>query len=97
MTITLRLLSESSYLGTQSPLGFKPCLENVQKGLDNQYLLESRALPSKKSGLQDVKLSTEVAGAELVSADRAWVKANYGSRSVGIAASHLPLMLTAKR
>ena len=66
---------ESFYLGTQNPVGFKPYLDNVQKALDNQYLLEFRAVPGKKSGLQYVKLTTEVAGAELVSADSVWVKA----------------------
>lgn len=66
---------ESFYLGTQNPVGFKPCLDNVQKALDNQYLLEFRAVTGKKSGLQYVRLSTEVAGVELVSADSVWVKA----------------------
>ena len=63
------------YLGTQNPVGFKPYLDNVQKALDNQYLPEFRAVPGKKSGLQYVRLSTEVAGVELVSADSDWVKA----------------------
>jgi len=58
-----------------SSLAFKPYLDNVQKALDNQYLPEFRAVPGKKSGLQYVRLSTEVAGVELVSADSDWVKA----------------------
>jgi hypothetical protein len=66
---------ESFYLGTQNPVSFKPYLDNVQKALDNQYLLEFRAVPGKKSGLQYVKLTTEVAGVELDSADSVWVKA----------------------
>jgi hypothetical protein len=66
---------ESFYLGTQNPVSFKPYLDDVQRTLDNQYLLEFRAEPSKKSGLQSVKLTTEVAGVELDSADSVWVNA----------------------
>jgi hypothetical protein len=66
---------ESFYLGTQNPVSFKPYLDDLQKSLDNQYLLEFRAIPGKKSGLQYVKLATEVAGVELDSADSVWVEA----------------------
>ena len=65
---------ESFYLGTQNPVSFKPYLDDLQRTLDNQYLLEFQAIPSKKSGLQYVKLSTEVAGVELDSADSVWVE-----------------------
>jgi hypothetical protein len=47
----------------------------LQKTLDNQYLLEFRAIPGTKPGLQYVRLSTEVAGVELDSADSIWVNA----------------------
>jgi hypothetical protein len=43
--------------------------------LDRQYLLTFLAKPEKKSGLQPVRLRTEVRNAELVSADRVWVPA----------------------
>jgi hypothetical protein len=43
------------------------------KQRSNQYLLEFQAIPGKKSELQYVKLSTEVAGVELDSADSVWV------------------------
>jgi hypothetical protein len=66
----------SFYLGTFNPVSFKPYLDSIQKGLDNQYLLEFDAAPGQKSGLQRVKLSTEVAGVELASADNVWVNAN---------------------
>jgi len=66
---------ESFYLGTQNPVSFKPYLDDMQKTLDNRYLLEFRAVPGKKSGRQYVKLTTEVAGVELDSADSVWVKA----------------------
>lgn len=66
---------ESYYLSTSSPVSFKPYLEELQKSLDNQYLLEFRAIPGKKSGLQNITLSTEVAGVELDAADSVWVEA----------------------
>jgi hypothetical protein len=66
---------ESYYLGTQNPVSFKPYLDDLQKNLDNQYVLEFQANAGKKSGLQYVKLTTEVAGVELDSADSVWVNA----------------------
>ena len=66
---------ESFYLGTQNPVSFKPYLEDIQRALDNQYRLSFEAIPGKKSGLQSVKLTTEVAGIELDSADSVWVEA----------------------
>ena len=66
---------ESFFLGTQNPVSFRPYLDTLQNGLDNRYLLEFNAVPGSKSGLQYVKLATEVAGVELDSADSVWVKA----------------------
>ncbi|MFZ1205453.1 MAG: hypothetical protein WAN97_14145 [Candidatus Acidiferrales bacterium] len=66
---------QSFYLGTQNPVSFKPYLDDLQKGFDNKYVLEFRAIPGQKSGPQYVKLSTEVAGVELASADSVWVNA----------------------
>jgi hypothetical protein len=67
---------ESYYLGTQSPVSFQSFLDDLQKTLDNQYLLEFRAIPGGKSGPHYVQLSTEVAGVELDSADSVWMDAN---------------------
>lgn len=66
---------ESYFLGTQGPVSLTPYLDDVQKALGNQYLLEFRAIPGKKSGLQYVNLTTPVAGVELDSADSVWVEA----------------------
>jgi hypothetical protein len=66
---------ESYFLGTDSSVSFKPYLDDLQKNLDNQYLLEFRAISGERAGLQYVQLSTEVAGVELESADSAWVTA----------------------
>ena len=61
-------------LGVQNPVSFKPYLDDLKSTLDNQYLLEFDAIPGTKSGLQYVRLSTEVAGVELNSADAIWVE-----------------------
>jgi hypothetical protein len=65
---------ESFYLGFQNPVSFKPYLDELQKMLDNQYILEFQAIPGTKSGLQSVNLSTDTAGVELESADSVWVE-----------------------
>jgi hypothetical protein len=67
---------ESFYMGTQNAVSFKPYLDSLQRSLDNQYLLEFHAAPGKKPAPLYVKLSTEVAGVELNSADSVWVNAN---------------------
>ncbi len=66
---------ESFYLGLGDPVSYQPYLNDMQKLLDNQYLLTFGARPQKKAGLQTVKISTEVPGAELRAADSVWVPA----------------------
>jgi hypothetical protein len=65
---------DSFFLGTQNPISFKPYLDDVQKNLESQYILEFQAIPGTKSGLQSVNLSTQVAGVELDSANSVWVE-----------------------
>jgi len=65
---------ESFFLGMQNAVSFKPYLDDIQRALDNQYLLDFEAIPGRRSGLQTVNLTTEVAGVELNSADRVWVE-----------------------
>jgi hypothetical protein len=67
---------ESFYLGLQDPVSFSPYLDQLQRILDNQYLLSFSAVPEKKPGLQRVKLSTPIAGVELSSHDAVWVPAS---------------------
>jgi len=64
---------ESFFLGLQTPVSFAPYLDQLQKILDNQYLLTVSAQPGKKTQLQNVNIDTEVAGVELASADAVWV------------------------
>jgi hypothetical protein len=66
---------ESFFLGTQNAVSFRPYLDQLQSSFGNRYLLEFNAVPGNKSGLQYVKLTTEVAGVELDSANSVWVGA----------------------
>ncbi len=67
---------EAYYIGfTGSPVSFTPFLDNMEHRLTSQYFLTFTAKPRKKSGLQRVKLTTEVSNAELVSSEQAYVAA----------------------
>jgi hypothetical protein len=48
----------------------------MQHRLNNQYLLTFIAKPEKKSGLQPVRLTTELPNTELVGADHVYVPAS---------------------
>jgi hypothetical protein len=67
---------ESFYLGTGPPVSFSPYLDDLSGRLLHQYLLTFLAKPVKKSGMQSVKLRTEVSNAELVAADSVYVPAS---------------------
>jgi hypothetical protein len=66
---------ESFFLGLQSPVSFKPYLDDLQKVLDNRYWLSFIAKPGTKPGLRYITLSTEVAGVEFSAPDAVWVPA----------------------
>ncbi|MGB8061648.1 MAG: hypothetical protein WCF26_07125 [Candidatus Sulfotelmatobacter sp.] len=66
---------ESFFLGLETPVSFTPYLDQLQKILDNQYLLTVSAQPGRKTQLHNVTIDTEVAGVELASADAVWVPA----------------------
>jgi hypothetical protein len=66
---------ESFFLGLETPVSFTPYLDQLQKILDNQYLLTVSAQPGRKTQLHNVTIDTEVAGVELDSADAVWVPA----------------------
>ena len=68
---------ESYYIGFTGPaVTFVPYLDDVEHRLDDQYLLTFIAKPEKKSGMQRVKLTTELPNTELVGADRIYVPAS---------------------
>ena len=60
-------------LGTQNAVSFKPYLDRLQKIFNNQYFLVFQVKPGKKPGLQRVRISTEVANADIASANNVWV------------------------
>ena len=67
---------EAYYIGFDGPaVSFTPFLEDVERRLGHQYFLIFLAKAPKKSGWQQVRLSTEVPNADLVSAGRVWVSA----------------------
>jgi hypothetical protein len=62
-------------LGTSNAVSFKPYLERLQKIFDSQYFLVFLASPSKKPGLQRVKITTELPNVEIAAPDNVWVSA----------------------
>jgi hypothetical protein len=66
---------ESFYLGAGAPVSFAPYLADLQRILDNQYLLTFYANPSGKPGLQYVNVQTEIPGVDLATPDAVWVPA----------------------
>ncbi len=68
---------EAYYIGFTGPaVDFTPYLKDLAGRLSHQYLLTFRAKPQKKSGLQRVKLRTEVHNIDLVSANAVFVPAS---------------------
>ena len=57
------------------PVTFSPYLNDLSQRLTHQYLLSFLAKPEKKSGMQRVRLQTEVPNAELVGASHVYVPA----------------------
>ena len=66
---------EALYLRPENPVSLVPCLEDLDRRLNHQYLLAFFAKPEKKAGLQRVRIRTEVKNAELVGADKVWIPA----------------------
>lgn len=67
--------ADSYFLGYGDPVSFKPYLEDLQKALENQYWLAFDVKPGSKTALKRVKVSTEVSGAEIVTADNVFIPA----------------------
>ena len=62
-------------LGTGAPVSFKPFLDRLQRIFNNQYFLVFQAIPRRNAGLQRVNISTNVANADIASANNVWVPA----------------------
>lgn len=68
---------EAYYIGfSGAAVSFAPYLEDFGRRLENQYILTFLPQPQKKAGWQQLRLSTEVKGVDLVSAGRVYVRAN---------------------
>ncbi|MGB9235706.1 MAG: hypothetical protein WCC04_14945 [Terriglobales bacterium] len=68
---------ESYYILFTGPSpDFGPYLKDLSNRLDHPYLLTFLAKPQKKSGMQKVKVRSEVHNIDLVSADRVYVPAS---------------------
>src|SRR6266404_6622239 len=64
---------EAFFLGTSAPVSFKPYLDELQMHLNNQYLLTFAGDGGPKGKLVSVRLKTEVAHAEFMHANQAWL------------------------
>jgi len=65
---------EAYYIGfTGPPVAFAPYLDDVAHRLEHQYWLTFLAKPQKKAGWQQVRLRTEMADVDLISAGRVYV------------------------
>lgn len=61
--------------GLHNAVSFAPCLADLQKAMNSQYLLSFSAPAGKKAGLHLIDLSTEVAGVDFAAHDAVWVPA----------------------
>lgn len=66
---------ESYMLGYGPLVSFSPYLAEISEHLAHQYVVTFLVTPGKKAGLQQVRLTTEVPNAELVSAHQVFVPA----------------------
>jgi len=64
---------EAYFLGNDSPVSFSPYFDEINERMRHQFVLGFQAQPGKKSGLQRVKLTTEVPNAELVAQEKVYV------------------------
>lgn len=61
--------------GTQTPVSFRPFLDELQEMLVHQYLLTFQSIASSKPGFHDLKVGTETSGVELSAPKRVYVPA----------------------
>ena len=67
---------EAYWIGfTGPPVSFDPYLDDMGRHLGHQYFLAFIPKPQKKSGLQRVKVTTEVSNAELVAPEKVYIPA----------------------
>lgn len=59
--------------GTQTPISFRPFLDDIQKMLGQQYLLTFRPTPSRKPSYHDLKAAVEIPHVKLLAATRIYL------------------------
>src|SRR6185437_15225450 len=70
---TLDTGGDSFFLGFQTPVAFRPFLQQLTGLLGQQYLLTFRAALPQKAGFHDLKVSTEMSGVELMVPSRVYL------------------------
>ena len=73
--LTLDTGGDSFFLGFQTPVAFRPFLEELTKMLGQQYLLTFRAALPQKGGFHELTVSTEMSGVELLAPSRIYLPA----------------------
>ncbi len=66
---------EAYFQGFETPIAFKPYLQEITKLLGQQYLLTFKAQLGKKAELQRLRLKTEQHGVELEAPERVYIPA----------------------
>jgi hypothetical protein len=64
---------EAYFLANDSAVSFSPYFKELNERMQHQFLLTFEAQPGKKSGMQSIKLATEVERAELVAQTQVYV------------------------
>ncbi len=71
--LTLDTGGDSFFLGFQTPVAFRPFLQQLTGLLGRQYLLTFRATLPPKAGFHELKVSTEMSGVELMAPSRIYL------------------------
>ena len=71
--LTLDTGGDSFFLGFQTPVAFRPFLQQLTGLLRRQYLLTFRATLPPKAGFHELKVSTEMSGVELMAPTRIYL------------------------
>lgn len=66
----------SFFQGTQTPVSFRPFLDDLQQMLAAQYLLTFRPAPASTSGLHNLKVTTEASGVKLLAPNSVYIPAS---------------------
>lgn len=71
--LTSRTGGESYFQGFETPVDFRPFLNQLHEALQQQYVVAFEAAPAGKPGLEPVQVSTEQPGVRIKAPDRVYV------------------------